>query len=207
MKKPIKNIIFDFGDVFIDLDKPATTSAILEKYPDFILTEEMIRLNENYEIGAITSLDFINGYQQFLPKETTESIEKIWNSIILNFPPHRMEFIEKLAKENNFRLFLLSNTNALHIEQVIKNISKDRYDRFKNCFEKFYLSHEINLRKPNADIFEFVLNENNLKAEETLFVDDTAEHIATARKLGLHTWNLTPENEDVTELFQKDLLF
>ncbi|QLE03051.1 HAD family phosphatase [Galbibacter sp. BG1] len=199
----IKNIIFDFGDVFIDLDKPASLKLILKKYPDFKVTREIEILNNNYEKGLISTNDFSKGYQEFLPKETKESIAEIWNSIILTIPSHRLDFIEELAESNNYRLFLLSNTNALHIEKVKENIGMECYIRFQKCFEKFYLSHEINYRKPNADIFEFVLNENKLLPEDTLFVDDTKEHIETAQKLGLRTWHLTPVKEDVTELMNK----
>ncbi|WP_335965859.1 HAD-IA family hydrolase [Galbibacter sp. PAP.153] len=203
----IQNIIFDFGDIFIDLEKAASLNLILEKYPDFKLSEEIIQLNNQYEMGLLSTDAFIAAYQKFLPKENKTGLKNIWNSIILHIPEHRMEFIETLANENKFRLFLLSNTNDLHIEQVIKNITPANYERLKNCFEKFYLSHEINLRKPNKDIFEFVLEQNKLIAQETLFIDDTAENIETAKKIGLHTWHLIPGKEDIASLFKKDFPF
>ena len=79
---------------------------------------------------------------------------------------------------------------------------------FKNCFEKFYLSHEIKLRKPNKEIYEFSLKENNLIAEETLFIDDLEENTAAASTLGIHVWNLIPNQEDVSQLFiKKQYLF
>jgi putative hydrolase of the HAD superfamily len=75
------------------------------------------------------------------------------------------------------------------------------YEDFKNCFDVFYLSHEINLRKPNADIYQFVLSENNLTPDTCLFIDDTEENTKAASKLGIHTWNINPETEDITNLF------
>ena len=76
----------------------------------------------------------------------------------------------------------------------------DRYYRFKACFEKFYLSHEIQLRKPNANCFKYVLDNNNLVASETLFIDDTAENTIAAAKLDIDVWNLIVGKEDITDL-------
>lgn len=74
------------------------------------------------------------------------------------------------------------------------------YEDFKNCFDKFYLSHEIHLRKPNYEIFKFILKEDSLLAEECLFIDDTKEHILAASQLGINTWNLNPKTEDIVDL-------
>jgi len=75
------------------------------------------------------------------------------------------------------------------------------YEDFKNCFDVFYLSHEIHLRKPNKDIFEFVLNENNLIANECLFIDDNKDNCTTSEALNINTWHINPETEDVVNLF------
>ena len=94
-------------------------------------------------------------------------------------------------------MILLSNTNELHINFIKEHVSF--FNEFKSCFDKFYLSHEIKLRKPNKEIFDFVLKSNNICAEETLFIDDTLEHINTASKLNIKTWWLK-QNEDITSL-------
>ena len=93
------------------------------------------------------------------------------------------------------------NTNDLHISWIKKNWGLELYNDFKNCFEQFYLSHEIHFRKPNPDIYDFVLTNNQLKVHETFFIDDTKENTDAASKLGIHVWNLNPKNEDVTQLF------
>ena len=95
---------------------------------------------------------------------------------------------------------MLSNTNELHIDWVKKNITF--YEEFKSYFHQFYLSHEINLRKPDYEIFEFVLSENKLSAEETLFIDDTKENTDVATQLNIHTWNIDETQEDVVDLFK-----
>lgn len=195
----IKNIIFDFGDIFINLDKQAPFIE-MAKFGFTELSPALDRLAKNYEMGLITTDDFLIGMQSIFPKASKEQIQLAWNSIILDFPEYRLEFIENLNKENNYRLFLLSNTNELHIEQAKNTMGMKRYNRFQTCFEKFYLSHEINMRKPDLSIYEFVLKQNKLKAEETLFIDDTKENTDNATLLGIHCWNLQVGKEDVFQL-------
>lgn len=195
----IKHIIFDFGDIFINLDKPAVFT-VLTQFGYTEITPDLDKIMKDYEMGLISSSDFILAMNRIFPKARPEDLKKAWNSILLDFPDYRLEFLEKLAAENTFRLFLLSNTNELHIDHVIKNMGLHRFERFKKCFEKFYLSHEINLRKPNKDIYTFVLEENNLKAEETFFVDDTKENTDTSSLLGIKSWNLIVGQEDIIDL-------
>ncbi len=197
----IKNIIFDFGDIFINLDKEATITA-MKPFGFTPLTSATSSLYFSYEKGEISSKDFIAENKKRFPKATELQLITAWNAIILNFPEDRLTFIEQLAKDNTYNLILLSNTNALHIEQVIKNMGVDRYLRFKSCFSKFYLSHEIGYRKPDLDIYNFVLSDNNINPKNTLFIDDTKENTDAAKKLGINTWNLTPGVDDICNLFQ-----
>ncbi|MBD1261223.1 HAD family phosphatase [Maribacter polysiphoniae] len=195
----IKNIIFDFGDVFINLDKEIIFREI-QKYDNANLTPDLLDLSNDFEVGAITSGDFVKKLQIAFPSASSQEIVAIWNGMILDFPEYRLEFIEKLAQEKTHRLFLLSNTNALHISKVIETMGEHKYHRFKNCFEQFYLSHEIEMRKPNKDIYGFVLKENGLNAPETLFIDDTPENTLAAEQLGIKTWNIIVGKEDVIQL-------
>ncbi len=195
----IENIIFDFGDVFINLDKQATARN-MQHYGFKNLTTDLKALFIVYEKGLITTDHFLNQTNQLFPKASRLDLIHAWNSIILDFPEQRLRFIEKLAKEKDYRLFLLSNTNELHIKFVKQRMGEERYARFKNCFEKFYLSHEINLRKPEPAIFKYVLNSNNLEATKTFFVDDSKEHTSAAAELGITCWNLKVGKEDILDL-------
>ena len=199
----IKNIIFDFGDVFINLDKGIIIREMERFGGNAVLTPEMVALNDVYEVGGISSEEFINKLASKYPKANPNEITQIWNGMLLDFPDERLHFIEALAKKDEYRLFLLSNTNALHIPHVEKIMGSDKFNRFKNAFEKFYLSHEIKLRKPNADIYKYVLEENGLRAEETLFIDDTKENTDAAEKLGIQCWNLKVGQEDILQLTSK----
>lgn len=197
----IKTIIFDFGDVFINLDKSATEKGLkslgLNKF-----SEEMNTMNQVYEMGLVSSHTFLEFYLEQIPKSKAEELINSWNSVLLDFPLHRLEFLKKIKSDKRFNLILLSNTNELHIDSVKQNISF--YEDFKACFNKFYLSHEIGFRKPNSNIYEFILKENKLLAKECFFVDDTKDNTDSAKKLGIKTWNINPKKDDITEIFTKN---
>ncbi|MCX7547450.1 HAD family phosphatase [Xanthomarina sp. F1114] len=195
----IKTLIFDFGDVFINLDKEGAMNQALEIFELEFLSEEIMAINSLYEQGLISTEEFIEFYLENFPDLTKETVLEVWNCILKDFPVHRLDFIKKLASEEKYQLILLSNTNTLHIDWIKNNVTF--YEEFKSYFNVFYLSHEIKLRKPNADIYHFVLTENNLKPESCLFIDDTEENTIAANKLGIHTWNIDPKTEDVTNLF------
>ncbi|WP_439132299.1 HAD family hydrolase [Polaribacter sp.] len=200
----IKNIIFDFGDIFINLDKQGTYKAMAALGVTKI-TDEMVTVYQNYEKGLMSTNAFIAFFHDKF-RIPNDKLIAAWNAVLLDFPRERLDFLKKLAKSKKYRLFLLSNTNDLHIKWVQNSLGEDFFGEFKNCFEQFYLSHEIHFRKPDVEIYEFVLKENNLIANETLFVDDLQENTAAANTLGIHTWNLIPEQDDVTELFVKNQL-
>jgi FMN phosphatase YigB (HAD superfamily) len=198
----IKNIIFDFGDIFINLDKQAIFRAIKSgDIQDFL--PGYSELNNDLEVGNISPTEFLDRLQADFPHLSTSEIADIWNSILLDFPEYRLNFMEGLANEKKYRLFLLSNTNALHISHVGLIMGRDRYTRFRGCFEQFYLSHEIRLRKPDREVFQFVLDQNNLQAAETLFIDDTLENTEAAATLGIQVWNLQVGREDIVGLKER----
>ena len=194
----IKSLIFDFGDVFVNLDKPATLRE-MNKYEIPALSENLIQVNQQYEKGLISSKEFIKSYQTEYPKLQEHQFKNSWNAILIDFPEYRYQFLKKLSEEKNYRLILLSNTNEIHIDWIKENVAF--FEDFKACFDAFYLSHEINFRKPDPEIYEFVLEEHNLEAGECLFIDDTKENTEAAKSLGLHTWNIDPQQEDVIDLF------
>ncbi|MEB8345701.1 HAD-IA family hydrolase [Flavobacteriaceae bacterium KMM 6898] len=198
----IKNIIFDFGDIFINLDKQAPLRE-MQKWGLNEFEPSFTNLLFSYEKGLMDSATFLSEMNDYFPSANTQQIKTGWNSIILDFPDYRLDFIEQLAKEKEYNLFLLSNTNALHIEKVIENMGQAHFERFKQCFGKFYLSHEINFRKPDAESYQFVLGTNNLKASETFFVDDTLENTLASEKLGITSWNLQVGKEDIVQLKSK----
>jgi HAD superfamily hydrolase (TIGR01509 family) len=194
----IKNIIFDFGDIFINLDKMATPKA-MAKFGFKQITPALDQIFKEYEKGTISTKAFLGQIQTIFPNATAANLIEAWNAILKDFPKYRLKFLKELKQQDQHRLFLLSNTNELHIEQVKKQMGS-LYGEFKECFEVFYLSYEMGKRKPDAPIFEQVLDENNLKTEETFFIDDTKENTDAAKKLGIKTWNLRVGKEDIIDL-------
>ena len=200
----IKNIVFDFGDIFINLDKKLFAEE-LQKIHISQESEEMLPILQQYEMGLVSTDKFLTFFEERL-HVSQDKLKRAWNSILLDFPKERLRFIQNLSESKKYRLFLLSNTNDLHISWIQQNWGMEQYNAFKICFEQFYLSHEINLRKPNNNIYEFVLTSNDLEPKETLFIDDTKENTDAAKALGIHIWNLKPGKEDVLELLTKNYI-
>jgi len=199
----IDTIIFDFGDIFINLDKEATISG-LKKLGMTEWNAEFDRLNLLFETGDISHEDFLKGFQEQLPNASIEEILEAWNAVLLDFPLYRLEFLQMLSKK--YRLFLLSNTDSIHIETFENKSGTSFYSDFYQCFEKVYFSFEIGMRKPNPEVFKYLINKHELSPKRTLFVDDKKENTDSAAALGFHIWNLQVGKEDVVDLFEKQIL-
>ena len=199
----INAIIFDFGDVFINLNKETS----IEEFKKLGLdgpNEDLIAQNDLFEKGKITELEFINSFSTYIPNASIEEIVKAWNSIIGDFPLERLEFLQMLS--SRYRLFLLTNTDSIHISRFEHNVGMSFYSDFYRCFEKVYYSYEMGMRKPDTDIFTTILSKHDLSPKRTLFVDDKKDNTDAAESLGLHVWNLKVGEEDVVDLFgQKHL--
>jgi FMN phosphatase YigB (HAD superfamily) len=196
----IDTIIFDFGDIFINLDKEATING-LKKLGLSHWNEDLNQLNLQFEKGQISEEDFLTGIQKQVPNASIEEILEAWNAVLLDFPLRRLEFLQKLAQK--YRLFLLSNTDAIHIETFERENGVSFYSDFYQCFEKVYFSFEMGMRKPDAEIFNYLLKHHELLPNHTLFVDDKKENTDAALSLGIHVWNLQVGQEDVVDLFKK----
>jgi putative hydrolase of the HAD superfamily len=199
----IDTIIFDFGDIFINLDKEATPLA-LKKLGLKEWNSNLDALNLDFEKGKISETEFILGFQNYIPNASIHQIREAWNAILLDFPLYRLEFLQMLSQK--YRLFLLSNTDSIHIERFQHKAGISFYRDFYQCFEKIYFSFELGMRKPEAAIFEFIIKEHNLLPKNTLFVDDNLQNIESAEKLGLQVWHLQKGEEDVIDLFANKII-
>jgi glucose-1-phosphatase len=199
----IDTIIFDLGDVFINLEH----ERVIENFKALGLVEwsdDLKILNYQYEIGKITELQFFEGIQKHLPNSDLLQIRAAWNGIIGEFPLYRLEFLQKLKR--NYKLYLLSNTDETHINKFEHQSGLTFARDFYSCFEKIYFSYEIGMKKPDEIIFKLILNKHNLIPKNTLFIDDKKENTDVAAKLGLKIWNLQVGKEDVVDLFDKKIL-
>lgn len=194
----LKNLILDLGGVLLNIDFSKTKKAFealgVENFDAFFTQYHASQLFENLETGKISPIQF---YEKF--REETElnvsdiAIMNAWNAMLGNFPKERVEYLQSLGKK--YRLFLLSNTNFIHYEAFMKDF-KDAYGYFFNTlFLQAFYSHEIGLRKPYPEIFQYVLQEGGMKPEETLFIDDTKTNTDTAQSMGIKVIHLpAPKN-------------
>jgi glucose-1-phosphatase len=199
----IDTIIFDFGDIFINLEKQAQ----IEAFKKLGLNEpkpELIEMNDLFEKGQVTELQFLESFHPFIPNASLEEIRSAWNSIIGEFPLYRLEFLQMLSYK--YKLFLLTNTDSIHIDRFEHNVGVSFFSDFYQCFEKVFYSYEMGMRKPDPAIFSAIMNKYDLSPKRTLFVDDKKVNTDAAASLGLHVWNLKVGEEDVVDLFkQKEL--
>ncbi|NHM07325.1 HAD family phosphatase [Flavobacterium sp. CYK-4] len=199
----INTIIFDFGDIFINLEKETAVSEFKKLGLDGP-NDELIKMNDLFERGKITELEFIQGFQKYIPEADLLDIRKAWNSVIGEFPLYRLEFLQMLSKK--YRLFLLTNTDAIHISRFEHMAGMSFFSDFYQCFEKVYYSFEMGMRKPEPEIFNYILKKHDLSPKRTLFIDDKKENTDAAAALGIQVWNLNVGQEDVVDLFQKNIL-
>lgn len=199
----INTLLFDFGDIFVNLRKDATHKAF-ELLGLKTFTPDLDELNRAFEVGALSELQFLEGFQKHLPGSDLQTIRAAWNEIIGEFPLYRLEFLQLLKPK--YRLFLLSNTDAIHIAHFEQKVGLSFARDFYNCFEKVYFSYEMGLRKPDPNCFKTVLSRHDLQPKNTLFIDDKKENTAAAAALGISIWHLQVGQEDVVELLDKKIL-
>ena len=191
-----KNIIFDLGGVLLDIDYQKTIDAFknlgIENFEAMFSQFKADELFEKLETGHVSETDFYSAIIKRTENPiTNEEIDHAWNALILNFRAKSLDLLEQLSA--HYKLYLLSNTNSIHLKYFKKLFTKETGKPLLDAyFVKAWYSNEVGLRKPNQDIFEFVLQDENLKAEETLFIDDTFINIETAQRLGFKTHLLKP---------------
>lgn len=204
----VKNIIFDFGGVIINIDYHLTALAFgklgIDNFDQLFSQATQSDLFNNLETGAIPLSDFRNELRKIINLDITdEQLDNAWNAMLLDYPKHRLDFLLKIKKQ--YRTFLLSNTNKIHQDCYYASLYKQHgIVGLNNHFEKLYFSHEVGLRKPDAAIYQLVLDQNNLKPEETLFIDDSAQNLAIPQSLGIQVYHLT-NGEDVVDFAKKYL--
>lgn len=200
----IDAIIFDLGGVILNLNYQLTIDAFrslgIEDFDKMYTQAKQNDLFDRFEMGQISSQHFINSLLPFLPKSTSPNhVVKAWNAMILDFPIERLNLLDSLREK--YRIFLLSNTNDIHLQAVRRSLVKTTERSLESYFETTYVSHEMYMRKPNLDIFKSVCSENKLNPSSTLFIDDTIGHIEGAKNMGLITHHLT-NGQVIEELFK-----
>jgi len=204
LSKKIKNIIFDFGGVILNIDYQASIKAFKElgiKNFEYLFSQaSQSNIFDKLETGKIKPQEFRDEIRNISGLNLTdEAIDKAWNKMLLDIPIERIELLIKLKSKYN--IYLLSNTNAIHYDIYNNEIYKAGYKSFDDIFNKAYFSHNVGMRKPHKDIYEYVLNKERLIPEETLFIDDSLQNLQPSIDLGINTY-LMKKDDELVKLFQ-----
>ena len=190
----IKQILFDLGGVVLDIEYNKSVEAFraygFDDFDRYYTQAAQSGLFDDFEIGAMSEEEFIQNIQVLCPiKLEEEQIRQAWNALLLPWNPKRLALIDGLRKQ--YRLFLYSNTNSIHKQFFDASFpSSPTIPNLDSLFEKAYFSHLFGKRKPHPESFKALLKENNLKSEETLFIDDSIQHVLGAKEAGLHAFHL-----------------
>ncbi len=200
----IKNIILDLGGVLINLDFQKLNESLKKLGLENAFSKtKQIDLFDKLEEGKISEEIFLTEFKNLTTKKhSNKEIIDAWNSILLDLPIERIELLKNLGKK--YRLFLFSNTNSMHIKEVYNILNRTYGIRNLNpYFEKIYLSNELGIRKPKVEGFQKIITSHNLKLNETLFIDDSLQHISGAKEAGLQAELLDVEKEDINNLVKR----
>lgn len=182
----MKNLIFDLGGVIIPLDLSLVNQTLSQFSAGGRQVDFHAPLFIKYELGNISSATFRQGVRDFvgLPALSDAQIDEAWNSLLLPIPIERIQLLQKLSKQ--YRIFLLSNTNEIHLERVHQILHEvSGIACLDDLFEKAYYSHLLHLRKPHKEIYEAVLADAGLLASETVFIDDNQANAEGASAVGM----------------------
>jgi putative hydrolase of the HAD superfamily len=199
-----KNIIFDLGGVILDIDYDRTIQAFknlgIQDFEQLYTQAAQTGFFDDFETGKMSSAAFITALQHKIENDISNAeIIHAWNAMLLDWDMRRLNLLLELRKHH--RVFLLSNTNSIHQSSFMLSLKQQTgLATLINHFDKIYMSHEIGLRKPNVEIFEYVLNDQQITAEETLFLDDSIQHIEGARTIGITAHHITKPAE-ILQLF------
>ncbi len=204
----IKNIIFDLGGVIYDIRYENVADEFyrlgLRDFEKIYSQASQNHIIDKFETGEISAKKFREEIREVTQLNLNDNqIDHAWNSILIGVPNARVELLGSLKLKYN--TFLFSNTNIINYDSYHPLLEKQfGFDIFQELFNKAFFSHQIGHRKPNVDAFLYILKDQNLDPKETLFIDDSPQHIEGARKAGLNAYWLEKGNE-ILDLFDENL--
>ena len=204
MDKNIKNIVFDLGGVLVDLDFKAAINGLQKagfaKVKEQLQSFDREGIFQKFELGEMTAEEFRTAIRENSTVTLTdEEIDALWNAMLLEIPREKLELI--LDLRGKYMVYLLSNTNSIHWDYVCKNAFNYRGFRVNDYFEETFLSYEMHLAKPDKAIYEKVLQDANLLAKETLFIDDSEANCKAAEEVGIHAHHYHI-GDDLSKVFE-----
>jgi putative hydrolase of the HAD superfamily len=188
--KGIKAVLFDLGGVIIDVDYQKTIDAFtglgVENASDLYNQFDQNKLFDAFETGEVSSDYFIDQLYALVHHSINkEQIIDAWNAMIGEFPIEKLDLIQKISSK--VPCYMLSNTNEIHLKKAMNALKKTSYSDLELLFKECYFSHLIGKRKPEVDTFSWVLGQMEIEANQTLFIDDSPQHIEGAHRAGMQT--------------------
>ena len=194
----LPHLLFDFGGVIIDIDYDATPAAMrrLSRAGSTIAFSQagQAALFDEFETGRLSPAEFRAGLRSAYDLDATDAeLDAAWHAMLFGIPAERLALISKLRQQGH-QTALLSNTNALHIAEINQRLAAQYgfQHGIADVLDRVFYSQEVGLRKPGEEIFRHALREMNWRAEDVLFIEDSPQHVATARRLGLRVLHLAP---------------
>jgi putative hydrolase of the HAD superfamily len=191
----IENILFDLGGVLLNIDMQKTIRAFASlgwKEDEWKSNPPGTRqLFENLETGASTETQFRENLRKVLPGNPSDKeIDAAWNAMLINFLPGIADYLTEL--KSSYRLYLLSNTNAIHLKRFREIFYLEYGFQMDDLFQQTYYSHEIGFRKPDPMAYLKVMRDASITPDRALFVDDLQANTEAAERLGMVALQITP---------------
>ena len=188
----IRNIIFDLGGVLLDIDYRRTEKAFkdlgFENFDEVYSQLQQTETFDLFETGDLSADEFRDAIREACGNDLSDAdIDKAWNAMLIDLPEKHISYLDTVR--DDYRIVLLSNTNELHLEAIYEKFGHE-YTEFEYLFERTYYSHLVGYRKPEIEIFEEILEDREMEADETLFIDDSLQHVEGAKEAGLHAYHL-----------------
>lgn len=189
-----ENIIFDLGGVIIDVDYNLTAKEFskLAGHDVSHVYNKKTQVNffDKFETGKITCDEFHHELRTLLqlPDVSDEELDFAWNAMVLNLPSERINILRSLREHK--KIFLCSNTNAIHEILITKALASFGMKSFDEIFHGVVYSHHVGMRKPHKEIFDYMIQKYKLNPERTAFIDDSPQHVVGASTCGIHAFHL-----------------
>lgn len=198
----MKHIIFDLGNVLVRLDTPACIEAFKKIGMEMVINrsnDDAKSVLEQLGLGLISVETFCQKARELSGSQASdEAICRAANAMLVEIPDEKKRRLLDLRARGH-RVFLLSNTNSIHWDYCVEQLFPYKNYGVADYFERIFLSQEMHLQKPDAEIFNEVLRQTGIRAEDSIFIDDLPENCEAARGVGIQAFQNT--NFDDWELF------
>lgn len=204
LNTPVETIIFDLGGVILNIDYQLTIDTFnqlgIDNFGQLYTQASQEGVFDDFERGDIGEKAFLDYLTEHLPNHITEEqIIRAWNAMLLDWDMRKFELLNRLRPD--YKTVLLSNTNSIHEQAFLYSLKQETgFSKLDNHFDRVFLSHQIRRRKPDTEAFQYVLDAIGTDAPNTLFIDDSIQHIEGAKKIGIQTYHITQKDE-ILQLF------